>query len=262
MERTTQVREDGQPAPDHSPYAESLVGLYAFGVLDGVELIRFERHLAGCGLCAGLVARDRELVATLSLAAPEVEAAPGFKERLLARAAGDLPAGHQPVGASGGSSGAAEPTPLATEPARLAAARVRRVGPVPLSWLAPLAAILLALLVGSGLLSREIASSQIVAVAQLDNQASGGRADVLVRRSGEGAIQLSGFEDLAGGRVYQAWVIRPGSAPVAMGSHASGNENLTLDGDVRGATVAVTLEPRPGATVPSVQPFLVGTAPA
>ena len=85
---------------------------------------------------------------------------------------------------------------------------------------------------------------------------------MLVRRSGEGVIQLSGFEDLKDGRVYQAWVIRPGQAPLATGAHSSGNATLTLDGDVRGTRVAVTLEPGPGATAPSVRPFLVGDAPA
>ena len=52
MEPTTQLREYGLPAADHTPDAESLAGLYAFGVLEGAELARFERHLAACGRCA------------------------------------------------------------------------------------------------------------------------------------------------------------------------------------------------------------------
>jgi hypothetical protein len=54
----------------------------------------------------------------------------------------------------------------------------------------------------------------------------------------------------------------PNSQPVATGAHTSGNATLTLDGDVRGAKVAVTLEPGPGAQAPSVRPFLIGDAPA
>ena len=250
MERTAPLREYGQPAPDHTSDAESLAGLYALGILEGAELARFERHLAGCGRCAEVVDGDAAIVSALSLTAPEAEPEPGFKERLLAWAAADVT-----EGSDEGSRGGGVVTPF--QPVR-----PRRSGGVPLVWLAPLAAIVLALFAGAGLLSREISSAQIVATAPMDNRAAGGRAEVLVRRSGEGVVQLSGFEDLTDGRVYQAWVIRPNSQPVATGAHSSGNATLTLDGDVRGARVAVTLEPRPGATAPSVQPFLVGDAPA
>ena len=101
MERTTQLREYGHPAPDHTPDAESLAGLYAFGVLEGAELARFERHLAGCGRCAEVVDGDQAIVSTLSLTAPEVEPEPGFKERLLARAAAEI-AERTDEGGSGG----------------------------------------------------------------------------------------------------------------------------------------------------------------
>jgi len=250
VERTTQVGEYGQPAPDHSADAESLAGLYAFGVLEGADLARFERHLAGCGRCAEVVDGDRAIVSTLSLAALQVEPAPGFKERLLARAASELA-----ERSDEGGSGDGGLTPFSP-------VRPRRPGAAPLVWLAPLAAIVLALFAGAGLLSQQISSAQIVSSARLDNRAEGGRGEVLIRRSGEGVIQLSGFEDLKDGRVYQAWVIRPGQQPLATGASMSGNGTLTLDGDVRGATVAVTLEPGPGATAPSVRPFLVGEAPA
>jgi hypothetical protein len=130
-------------------------------------------------------------------------------------------------------------------------------------WLLPWAAIVIALLVGSGLLNQQIAASSVVAVAPLENRVERGRADVVVRRSGEGVIQLSGFDDLRDGRVYQAWVIRPGSQPLATGASTNGNGTLTLDGNVRepGVRVAVTLEPGPGAQAPSVRPFLVGDVP-
>jgi anti-sigma-K factor RskA len=243
VDRSTPLREYGQPAPDHTTDAESLAGLYAFGALDGADLARFERHLAVCGRCAEVVDGDLAIVSALSLTAPEVEPAPDFKERLLARAAAEV---------------AAEPG----ERGGLVPFRVLRARPATIAWVLPLAAVVLALLVGAGLLSRQILSTQVVATAALENRAERGRAEVLVRRSGESVIQLSGFEDLGGGRVYQAWVIRPGNQPVATGASSNGNGTLTLDGDVRGATVAVTLEPGPGAQAPSVQPFLVGEVPA
>jgi anti-sigma-K factor RskA len=243
VERSTQLREYGQPAPDHTPDAESQAGLFAFGILEGAELARFERHLAGCGRCAEVVEGDRAIVATLSLTAPEAEPTPDLKGRLLARAA-DQAAARSDEGAD-----------------RVVPRRRPRARPTPLLSLLPLAAVMLALLAGAGLLGRQLASAQIVAAAPLENRSDRGRAEVLVRRDGEGVIRLSGLDDLGDGRVYQAWVIRPGGQPVPTGASASGNGTLTLDGDVRGATVAVTLEPGPGATAPSAPPFLIGGVP-
>lgn len=258
MERTPDLREYGQPAPDHSQDAESLAGLYAFGILEGAELTRFERHLAACGRCAEVVDGDRAVVSTIGLTAPVADPTPGFKERLLAAAAAEVaaqtgPSSHRSPGIRTGSGGGA---------VGVVPFRPRRAGGVSLAWLLPLAAILIVLFAGAGLLSRQLSSAQVVAVASLANSGERGRADVLVRRSGEGVIQLNGLDDLKDGRVYQAWVIRPGSQPLATGASTSGNGTLTLDGDVRGAKVAVTLEPGPGAKAPSVRPFLIGDAPA
>ncbi|MCC7370434.1 MAG: anti-sigma factor [Chloroflexi bacterium] len=243
MERSTDTRIYGQPAADHTSDAESLAGLYAFGALDGADLARFERHLDGCGRCAEVVDGDLEIVSALSLTAPAVEASDGFKERLLARAAEELAA-------------EAHDDAVARVPFR-----GRRAETARLAWLLPLAAILLALLAGAAVLSRQIAAVQPVATVALENHATGGQANVLVRPDGEGVIQLAGFENLSDGRVYQAWVIRPNAQPVAVGSSSSGNGALVLGREVRGTRVAVTLEPGPGATVPSVRPFVIGDVP-
>jgi len=138
----------------------------------------------------------------------------------------------------------------------------RRRPAASLAWLLPLAAIMLAVIGGTILLSQQLAAAQVVATASLQNNSDRGRAEVLLRRSGEGVIQLTGFDDLGSGQVYQAWVIRPGQQPVATGATARGNGTLMLDGDVRGTKVAVTLEPGPGATAPSQAPFVIGDAPA
>lgn len=244
MERSTDSRIYGQTAPDHTPDAESLAGLYAFGALDGADLLRFERHLAGCGRCAEVVDGDLEIVSALSLTVPEAEASDGFKERLMARAAAELAADADAAHSDA-------PVPF----------RARRSEASRLSWLLPLAAILLALLAGAAVLSQQITAVQPVTTVALENRATGGQASVLVRPDGEGVIQLAGFENLNDGRVYQAWVIRPNAQPVAVGASSSGNGALLLGREVRGTRVAVTLEPRPGATVPSVRPFVVGDVP-
>lgn len=251
MERSTHTRISGQPAPDHTADAESLAGLYAFGALDGADLVRFEAHLEGCGRCAEVVDGDMVMVSALSLTAPEVEPSAGFKERLLERAAAELEA--QATGDS----------PRSTEnisPFRFPQP-VQQTNTLSLKWLLPLAAVILALFAGAGLLSQQLAAINVVKTAALENRAAGGRADVLVRASGEGVIQLSGFENLNDGRVYQAWVIRPGSEPLATGYSVNGNGTLTLDGDIRGTKVAVTVEPGPNAKVPSIRPFVIGDVP-
>ena len=92
METSVPYEQYGRPSSDHTADAESLAGLYAFGVLEGAELARFERHLAGCGRCAEVVDGDRDVVMALSLTAPEAEPSTDFKERLLARAAAELAA--------------------------------------------------------------------------------------------------------------------------------------------------------------------------
>jgi anti-sigma-K factor RskA len=247
VERSTDTRIYGQSAPDHTADAESLAGLYAFGALDGAELLRFERHLADCGRCAEVVDGDMAMVSAFSLTVPEVEPSAGFKERLLERATAELAA----QAASG-----ADHAPLNVSPFR-----ADRPAALPLAWLLPLAAVILALFVGAGLLSQQLTASNVVRTAALENRAERGRADVRVRASGEGVIQLNGFENLNDGRVYQAWVIRPGSEPLATGYSVNGNGTLTLDGDIRGTRVAVTLEPGPNAKVPSVRPFAVGDVP-
>lgn len=247
MERSTHSRIYGQPAPDHTADAESLAGLYAFGALDGAELARFEAHLDGCGRCGEVVDGDMAMVSALSLTAPDVEPSAGFKERLLARAAAELEAQ---------AAGDAHPRAENVSPIRGA-----QPATLPLRWLLPLAAVVLALFAGAGLLSQQLTAGNVVKTAALENRVERGRADVLVRASGEGVIQLSGFENLNDGRVYQAWVIRPGAEPLATGYSVNGNGTLTLDGDIRGTKVAVTLEPGPNAKVPSVRPFVIGDVP-
>lgn len=251
MERSTHTRIYGQPAPEHTADAESLAGLYAFGALDGAELVRFERHLEGCGRCAEVVDGDMAMVSALSLSVPEAAPAAGFKERLLDRAAAELEA----QAAGDGCHSAENVSPLR------AAQSSTRTNSLSVRWLLPLAAVILALFAGAGLLSQQLSALNVVKTAALENRAERGQAEVLVRATGEGVIQLSGFENLNDGRVYQAWVIRPGSEPLATGFSVNGNGTLTLDGDIRGTKVAVTLEPGPNAKAPSVQPFVIGDVP-
>jgi anti-sigma-K factor RskA len=234
----------GRPSADHTVDAESLAGLYAFGVLEGAELARFEHHLAGCGRCVEVVDGDRAMVMAMSLTAPEAEASPGLKERLLARARAEEPVAPTARGRS-----------LRLVPAA-------ESGSMRLGWLLPMAALIIALLAGGGLLARQVAASRVVATAHMENRLDHGQAVVLVRQNGEGAVQLKDVGDLHDGQVYQAWVIPPGGTPVPTGASASGDGMLALTGDVRGTTIAVTLEPGPGRQTPTVPPIMRVQVPA
>ena len=217
------------------------------------DQLRVSAGWVRCGRCAEVVDGDLAAVGTISLTVPEIEPSADFKARLLARATAEV-ATSEEAPPTHRAPGALVSPPLALPIRPAASARMR--------WLLPLAAIFAVLLAGAGVLGDRLLTTQVVASAALENRAGRGSAEVLVRRSGEGIIQLSGFEDLSGGRVYQAWVIRPGQAPLATGATDRGSGILALDGDVRGAKVAVTIEARPGATAPTLPPFIIGDAPA
>jgi len=74
-------------AADHSEEFEQLAGLAALRALEGDELARFDQHAQQCERCRLIVRLDRETLRNLSLAAPEMDASPGLKDRLMSRAA-------------------------------------------------------------------------------------------------------------------------------------------------------------------------------
>src|SRR5919197_5964990 len=78
------------PAPGHTRDFEELAGLAALRALEGDELSEFERHAQACPRCRAIERADREAVLLLGLTAPEMDALPGSKERLMQRAAAEL----------------------------------------------------------------------------------------------------------------------------------------------------------------------------
>ena len=220
----------------HSPEHDELAALYALRALEGEELADFERHYAGCAQCHAIVRRDQLTLAALTSAAPEMDPSPGFKERLLARAAAQLEVQEAP------------PAPIPFRP--------RRRQP----WLMALAAAI-ALVLGGG--AFQLYLNQVVETVPLQGTAAGA-AMVVVHRSGATELQLSGLATPPAGQVYEAWVIRPGDQPQPAGTARSGQATLPLpaSGSIRGSTVALTLEPDPGSPLPTTPPFLAAPVPA
>ncbi len=104
----SEPRPPSAPAPiaavGHTGDHEDLAALYALDALDGDELVLFARHLGSCPRCRDVLAGDRLAVAALGAAAPEREASPDFKARLLERAERELTARPRRIGLPTGSS--------------------------------------------------------------------------------------------------------------------------------------------------------------
>ncbi len=231
------------PVDGHSDEFEQLAGLAALDVLDGDELGRFQRHAAQCERCQVMVRLDREALAAVSLVAPPMDPSPDFKARLMQRAAQEMAATQ--------SLAVAEPPP---GPAPIPI-RPRPPNVIPLwrrsPWVSALAAILVVGLASFGAYSYE---NQPVATYALSGSAPG-KATVIVRRSGAAELVMEGVPDPEPGFLYEAWIIPPGSQPVAAGTTIRGNAEVPLPGNVRGTTVAITKE-RTRVDAPTSAPLM------
>jgi hypothetical protein len=207
------------PVDDHTQEFEQLAGLQALGILEGEELEHFEQHAARCERCRLMVQLDGE---ALALAAPEMEPSADFKARLMQRAAAELRAQPKIV-------------------------PFRRRAP----WQSLIAAVLVLGVVGGGGYAYE---NQVVASYALAGSASGS-AVVNVRRSGAAELDMSGVPNPPSGFVYEAWVIPPGSSPIAVGTTPQGDAKLPLERVGNGVTVAITQE-RARVDAPTSAPIL------
>jgi len=174
-----------------------------------------------------MVQLDRE---ALARAAPEMDPSPGFKARLMERAAAELAA------ASPEAEAEVESAPANVTPIRAPANVIpfwRRT-----RWASAIAAVLVAGLVVAGAYSYQ---NQVVASYALSGDL-GGSAVVNVRRSGATELQMNGVQNPPPGYVYEAWIIPPNGQPVAAGTAQTGDATLSLSPLSDGTTVAVTKE--------------------
>jgi anti-sigma-K factor RskA len=227
-------------AADHSEEFEQLAGLAALRVLEGDELARFEQHARQCERCRTIVRVDSETLRNLSLAAPERDPSPDLKQRLLARAQAELAHPEQ------------TPAPPPEEPVPLRRGRILQVRRS--VWASAIAAIFV---IGLVSISAVAYMNQVVASYELAGTAPG-TATVVVRRNGSVELQMLGVPDPASGHVYEAWIIPPGQQPVAAGVTSSGTATLPLTDSARGSTVAITQEPAPGSTAPTLPILMAG----
>jgi anti-sigma-K factor RskA len=233
---------------NHPEEFRELATLAVLNALEGEEAAAFARHLEGCEVCRTTMADDRRIFAQLDESALGMEPSPGFRERLLAKAAAER---HTPAKPQEKGQPVVVPFPTA-EPAESGVTR-RRSRTL---WLIALAAsIVLALGVGAYAGQQAYANQVLVAVPLAGEQVNG-TAMMTVRRSGLTELKLNQLNDPPAGKVYVLWVIPPDGKPVPAGTVTRGTETIPVSQPVLGTTVAITTEDDPGAQAPTTQPFL------
>ena len=233
----------------------ALTAPYALGVLDPLERLEFEAHLAECAVCRAEAQTFREVSELLVHAAPAAVPAPGVRDRILRGA--------------------------------------RRVRPITgrrsvLPWVVAAASVVLALAAGDAY-RRERAARGVTGRVLADTRDSLAARDSLIATLlspdvGTAGLAATGQPPSArlfwipsrhrvvvavyrlppapAGRTYQLWAIAKGK-PVSLGIF-----NTAPDGSLRTVmnvppglafqVTAVTEEPAGGSPQPTQQPFLIG----
>jgi anti-sigma-K factor RskA len=257
---------------------------YVLGALSPAESDAVRGHLTECPEVHAEIAELHSVIPALFQAVDPVAAPPGLRDRIRAAAAADIEVRD-----------AAPSRPSAPATATVAPPRDGREAgrgwdlgtllrrPI---W-APVAAAALVLAIALGawnvqlggqLASLEAYRNGVVQVldaaakpgAQLavlaDPRDAGGPSGLAAVGSDGGvAIVMRNLAPTSGSQVYEAWLIGADQVPVAIGGFevgASGSAAFTTGHATvgEGVVVALTLEPREGATTPTLPILALGTA--
>jgi hypothetical protein len=253
---------------------------YVLGALERDEEAAVREHLAACPNPHPEIAELGGVVSALAEAVEIVEPAPALRDRIIAAAAAEprtAAAERAPI--SGNASAPRAPVPI--ERAR----RRRWLDASPASWALRAAAVLaIAILGGWNLLLQGQVSSldrfqaAVASVAAVGAQpgsvsavlagpagaAAAPRGVAAARADGTILFAMSGLAPTQGSQVYEAWVVAGGAAPVPVGSLSVGGDGTgVLEARTApvaaGATLALTKEPGPGATAPTLPILSSGT---
>ena len=278
-----------------------LAAAYLLGALEANEAAAVRSHLAGHTDAHPEFAELGAVIPAFHEIVPMVEPPEGLKARIMAAAAADLAARGATSGApvAPGAPVPAEAAPVAppapvsappAPPATLAfptaeerAARRARTSPT--TWVLRIAAVLAIALLGGWnlLLQNDLGAARqheqnVAAVLQAASQpgaltavlaADGGTGTGLaaVGANGDLAIAMRDLAPTTGSSVYEAWVIGGDGVPVPLGSFqvgATGTAFFESAGlpSAEGIVLALTLEPGPGATTPTMPIISAGVAAA
>ena len=268
-----------------------LAAAFVLGALDPAEDAAVREHLSGCPEAHEEMAELGGVLPALAVSVPVVEPSSGLKARIMAAAAADL--------AARGGEGRATTTGVvpaapAVPPAAPVSAPAAFPGPAErearrktsaASWVLRIAAVvaIVALGVSNVFLRTQLDSAQayeqsVAAVIDVAAQpgsltavltADGGTGSGLaaVSASGEVTIAMQDLAPTSGNQVYEAWVIGGDGVPVALGDFTVGSAGTaTFEGTglptTSGIVLALTLEPGPGATTPTMPIISKGVATA
>lgn len=286
------MTEPRQPAPRELSCDEvrDLAASFVLGALDDAEMAAVRVHLSSCADAHAEVAELGGILPVLLTNVRAVDPPEGLKQRIMAAAAADLEE-RRPV-ATAPAAPASASAPVAAEPsAPPSAADVKRGDVVsfrprqsPWSWALGIAAVLAIALIGGWNLSlqselgaarayeRQVAAvldaaTEPGALTAVMSAGAGDGPAGLAAVTADGRMQIA-MRDLAptgGTEVYEAWMIDGDSAPVALGGFRVGADGVGFIEAAGlpatdGLVLALTREPRPGATAPSGDPVSVGTA--
>jgi anti-sigma-K factor RskA len=219
---------------------------YVLGALDEREAAAFRAHMESCAVCREEVAALQVVAGALPAAAPQVQAPPALKRRVMAGVRED--ARRTRTHARDAS---AELAPART--ARSAGSRRRpALAAAAVAFAVAIAVVAVVLASGSG--------SQGTRVIRAEVKAPHARAYLSVR-SGHAQLTVAGMPQSAPGHVYELWIKRTG-APVSTDTlftvTSSGTAAVGVPGGIGGVTaVMVTSEPLGGSPAPTSTPVIV-----
>jgi anti-sigma-K factor RskA len=273
-----------------------LAAAYVLDALEAEEAAAVRSHLAGHPDGHQEIAELGAVIPALAEIVPIVEPPDSLKGRIMAAAAADLAARGQASGATDASRAqpTIAPTPAAARPSAPAGPvafptaeerKARRARTSPGTWVLRIAAVLAIALLGGWnlLLQNDLGAARqyeqnVAAVLQAASQpgsltavlaADGGTGSGLAAVEADGDLALA-MRDLAptsGNSVYEAWVIAADGVPVPLGSFtvgAAGTAYFAAGGlpSAEGIVLALTLEPGPNATAPTMPIISLGVASA
>jgi hypothetical protein len=256
---------------------------FVLGALEPGEERAVRDHLATCPEVHDEVAAFGGAVAHLAESVDLVEPPAGLRQRVLAAAAADVvaPAAAGPVVA-----GAARPVDARTAPRTIAPPGPRaqaRPWIVRPTWLAGLAATMAIVVLGAWNLGLQADLSnarpyrehvdEVLAIARtpgatvavlVSPQPGANSGFMAVAADGRAAAVVSGLPATSGSEVYEVWVIVGSDPPQPVGAMTQSGAIAFLSGEVRpvppGATLALTREPAPNPTTPTLPILSKGVA--
>lgn len=265
-----------------------MAGAFVLGALEPTDDAAVRAHLASCTEAHEEIAELGGVLPGLAESVPIVEPPERLKARIMAAAAADLTARSPDAAATALPPATASPPAPGPVPIPFPNADEREVrrSRVPGGrWALGIAAVIAIVALGGLNLALQVQLNAaqsyeegVAAVIDVAVQpgsltailtADGGTGSGLaaVSAAGEVTIAMQALAPTSGNQVYEAWVIGGDGVPVPLGSFTVGRagtaffegSGLPTSGDI---LLALTLEPGPGATTPTMPIIVKGEATA